>query len=138
MKSPRRSARIRIGVWYALSCLGPIIQSVWADQQWAGFAFFLSSCFGPLPSEVPLGDSFRHNRWSQILFSGYFRIINVVAYMAFGGYLFVYLGLCKGNRLDPFMAAFICLLLLPPGTCAWVVAMHADEEALARAFNKLW
>ena len=115
MKSPRSSARIRIGVWFALSCLGPVIQSVWADQQqWAGFAFFLASCFGPLPSEVPLGDSFRHNRWSQVLFSGCFRIFNTVAYLAFGGYLFVYLGLCKGNRLDPFMAAsvFCCCLWL--------------------------
>ena len=128
-----RRARFWIVVGFLFLCSGPIMMSLWPERNslwsWTFLWGVLVVALFPTKPKLKARMVRPAKRLSQLAVS--------CAFVGLVGLVIRYQILLNGEKLDPFIAGFLCLLFFGISLSRWIAVEDASEEELRMAFKEI-
>lgn len=132
-----RRTRFWITAGFLFLCSGPIMMSLWPEQNdlWSWTFLWGALVFAQFQTKPKMCQPCRAELKAQMVCPAK-RLPQVAVKCAFVGLVIRYNILLNGERLDPFIAGFLCLLFFGSFLSKWIEVEDASEEELKRALNE--
>ena len=133
-----RRTRFWIVVGFLFLCSGPIMMSLWPEQNdlWSWTFFWGALVFAQFQTKPKMCQPCRAELKAQMARPAK-RLSQVAVSCAFVGLVIRYNILLNGEKLDPFIAGCLCLLFFGISLSKWIEVENASEEELKIALKEI-